>query len=98
YRFCVLVDAYRVQYPGTLEEIRRIVDREKPAHTDYRIELLEPDLRIGLQARVGIDAIVGGDPSPWRVTANLGVSTRLAPRDGASRVGEASLGESMTLT
>ena len=98
YRFCVLVDAYRVQYPGTLEEIRRIVDREKPAHTDYRIELLEPDLRIGLQARVGIDAIVGGDPPPWHVTAKLGFSTRLAPRDGASRVGEASLGESMTLT
>ena len=98
YRFCVFVDAYRVQQPGTLEEIRRIVDREKPAHTDYRIELFEPDLRIGLQSRVGIDAIVGGDPPPWREAATLGFTTRLAPRDGASRVGQTTLGESMTLT
>jgi phage tail-like protein len=98
YRFCVLVDAYRARQEGTLQEIRRIVDREKPAHTDYRIELLEPNLRIGLQARVGIDAIVGGDPSPWQASATLGFGTRLAPPDDASRVGEVSLGESMTLT
>jgi phage tail-like protein len=99
YRFCVLVDAYRVQHDGTLEEIRRIVDREKPAHTDYRIEILEPDLRIGLQARVSIDAIVGGDPPPWRVAATLGFTTRLAPRDGAARVGETTLGATpLTLT
>jgi phage tail-like protein len=98
HRFCVLVDAYRVQHEGTLDEIRRIVEREKPAHTDYRIELLEPDLRIGLQARVGIDAIVGGEPPPWRAAATLGFTTRLAPRDGASRVGETTLGEATTLT
>ena len=98
YRFCVFVDAYRVQHPGTLQEIRRIVEREKPAHTDYRIELIEPDLRVGLQARVGIDAIVGGEEPPWRVAATLGFTTRLARRDGASRVGEAALGETMTLT
>lgn len=98
YRFCVLVDAYRAQQGGTLQEIRRIVDREKPAHADYRIELLEPEMRVGLQARVGIDAIVGGDPPPWRGAATLGFDTRLAPRDGASRVGEAALGETMTLT
>ena len=99
YRFCVFVDAYRVQHTGTLEEIRRIVDREKPAHTDYRIELIEPDLRIGLQARVGIDAIVGGDPPPWREAATLGFSTRLAPRDDAARVGETTLSATpLTLT
>jgi phage tail-like protein len=98
YRFCVLVDAYRVQHAATLEEIRRVVEREKPAHTDYRIELVEPDLRIGLQARIGVDAIVGGEPPPWRAAATLGFTTRLAPRDAASRVGEAALGETMTLT
>jgi phage tail-like protein len=98
FKFCVFVDAYRAQDEGTLQEIRRIVDREKPAHTDYRIELLAPDMRVGMQARVGIDTIVGGEPPPWQVAAQLGIGTRLAPIDGASRVGEATLGESLTLT
>jgi phage tail-like protein len=92
YRFCVLVDAYRAQHAGTLEEVRRIVEREKPAHTDYRIELIEPDLRIGLQARVGIDTIVGGDPPPWRMAATLGLTTLLPPSDDVARVGEITLG------
>ncbi len=74
------------------------MDREKSAHTDYRIELFEPDLRIGLQARVGIDAIVGGEAPPWRVAATLGFTTRLSPRDGASRVDETALDETITLT
>jgi phage tail-like protein len=98
YRFCVIVDAYRVRQDGTLAEIRRIVEREKPAHTDYRIELFDPDMRVGLQSRVGIDAIVGGDAPPWRVAATLGSTTRLASRDGASRVGESALGGPITLT
>jgi hypothetical protein len=94
----VIVDAYRVRQDGTLAEIRRIVEREKPAHTDYRIELFDPDMRVGLQSRVGIDAIVGGDAPPWRVAATLGSTTRLASRDGASRVGESALGGPITLT
>jgi phage tail-like protein len=93
YRFCVFVDAYRVRANGTLQEIRRIVDREKPAYTDYRIELFEPNLRVGFQSRVGIDAIVGGDPPPWTIAATLGIDTRLSPRDAAARVGDATLGD-----
>jgi phage tail-like protein len=98
YRFCVFVDAYRVRDDATLQEIRRILDREKPAHTDYRIELIEPNLRVGLQSRVGIDAIVGGDPPPWRFAATLDLNTRLNPADSAARVGDVKLGETMTLT
>ena len=99
YRFCVLVDGYRLGDPATLEEVRRIVDREKPAHTDYRIEVVSPDMRVGLQARVGIDAIVGGDPPGFRVAATLGLDTRLLSRDAAARVGETTLGNgTLTLT
>ncbi|MFL6711604.1 MAG: phage tail protein, partial [Sulfurifustis sp.] len=56
YRFCVIVDSYRAHDEATRSEIKRIVEREKPAHTDYRLELIAPETRIGLQARVGIDA------------------------------------------
>lgn len=89
WRFCVVVDAYRAGDAATLQEMKRIVDREKPAHTDYRVRLVQPDMRVGLQSVVGIDTIVGGDPPPWRLApATLGADTRLPPTDVA-RVGDA---------
>lgn len=97
YRFCVLVDAYRVCDVAVLDEIRRIVEREKPAHTDWRLELIEPDMRVGLQARIGIDAIVGGERPGWRLGAQLGTHTTLSPRDAATRLDGLVLGDGMTL-
>lgn len=98
YRFCVVVDGYRVHDEATLRELRRIVDREKPAHTDYRVEVVMPELRVGLQATVGVDTIVGGPPPAWRLgEAPLGCSARLMPPDGAARVGEALLDGSLQL-
>ena len=98
YRFCVVVDAYRAADPQTLHEIARIVDREKPAHTDYRIELIAPEMRVGFQALLGIDTIVGGDPPPLRLDgARLSMTANLPPSDGA-RLGETVLDGALTLT
>jgi phage tail-like protein len=98
YRFCVVVDGYRAHDNATRTEIARIVDRERPAHTDYRIEYIAPEIRVGLQARIGIDAIVGGDPPPLGLNpAELGFDTQLPPSDVA-RVGEATLDGLLTLT
>jgi phage tail-like protein len=98
YRFCVVVDSYRAQDPETLREIARIVDREKPAHTDYRIDLVAPEMRVGLQARIGIDAIVGGDPPPLHLgSSRLSMTTALPPFD-VPRVGDTVLDGSLTLT
>jgi hypothetical protein len=46
-------------------EVRAVLDREKPAHTVY--ELCQPDdrMRVGIQARLGVDAFVAGTPEPW---------------------------------
>ena len=97
FRFCVVVDAYRAADPATLQELRRIVEREKPAHTDYRVQLVGPDLRVGLQCQVGLDTIVGGDPPAWRLApVALGVDTRLPP-DDVSRVGDALIDGTLTL-
>ncbi|MES2938100.1 MAG: phage tail protein [Pseudomonadota bacterium] len=96
YRFCVVVDRHRLQHAGTLQELQRIVDREKPAHTDYRVSVVEPQLCVGLQALVGVDTIVGGPPPAWQLDGTrLGFDAHLNPPDGALRVGEAVLGESM---
>jgi phage tail-like protein len=97
YRFCVVVDAYRVHDPALRAELQRIVEREKPAHTDYRIETVEADMRIGLQARIGVDTLVGGDAPPWRADlASLGLDTQLPPSDTA-RFGDAVLDGTLTL-
>ena len=98
YRFCVIVDGYRACDEATRTEIARIVEREKPAHTDYRIEYVAPDMRVGLQARIGIDAIVGGDPPPLRLSpAQLGVNTQL-PHVDVTRVGDTTIDGMLTLT
>jgi phage tail-like protein len=98
YRFCVVVDAYRAADPQTLQEIARIVDREKPAHTDYRIELIAPEIRVGFQALLGIDTIVGGDPPSLRLdAARLSMTANLPPA-GSARLGETALDGALTLT
>ncbi len=98
YRFCVVVDAYRASDPQIVLEIRRIVEREKPAHTDWRLDLIAPELRVGFQSRIGIDAIVGGDPPPRALgSAQLCITTNL-PLSDVARVGNATLDGSLSLT
>jgi phage tail-like protein len=43
---------------------RAVLDEERPAHTTYHLCVVEPAMRVGVQARLGIDAIVAGDPEP----------------------------------
>jgi hypothetical protein len=74
------------------------VEREKPAHTAYAICLVDPGLRVGYQALLGIDTILGGEGS--------GPATRLG-EDGArglviggapaGRIGTGRVGESTRL-
>jgi len=48
---------------GTQERealVREIVEREKPAHTMWRLAVVDPSMRAGFQSRVGIDSIVAG--------------------------------------
>lgn len=59
------IQIYRTQLhcPETLPRVKAIIEREKPAHTDYHLCVIEPRMRVGYQARVGKDAVVGGPPS-----------------------------------
>jgi hypothetical protein len=60
------------------------LEEERPAHTDFHICFAGPDARVGIQARVGIDAIVAGPTpgTPLDERSVLGVSTRLADIPG----------------
>jgi phage tail-like protein len=90
YRFAVFLPAYRASDAMLRAEARRILDAEKPAHTDYHLCLVKPDLRIGFQAQVGVDTIVGGPPSPLRLgETRLCIETNLpAVSAGVTRVGQ----------
>jgi phage tail-like protein len=60
--FTVRVDFDRIG-PRSLDLRPRavvdIVDREKPAHTYYELELLIPTLQVGVRSRVGVDTVLG---------------------------------------
>jgi phage tail-like protein len=62
HRFCVFL--YGGGQSSRKDAIAKVIDREKPAHTSYHLCTIEPRMRIGFQARVGIDTIVGGPPEP----------------------------------
>jgi hypothetical protein len=47
--------------------VEAFLERERPAHTEYRICRVDPGIAIGIGGRVGIDTVVGGDPAPSRL-------------------------------
>ena len=97
YRFCVVVDGYRLRDAKLLAELCRIVDREKPAHTDYRVQVVAPEMRVGLQARIGIDAIVGGDAARRRTRCVAARYRNVAAAQEVARVGDAYLDGTLAL-
>jgi hypothetical protein len=67
-----------------------LLDREKPAHTTYDLCLVSARMRVGLQSRIGVDAIVAGPaPSLQLDHSFLGIDAVTAGLPGRSgRVGE----------
>jgi hypothetical protein len=50
-----------------LDEVRALIEREKPAHTIHHLCVIRPSMRVGFQARVGIDTVVAGPSLPSRL-------------------------------
>lgn len=85
HRFTVQVYGAQLPSPSAVEGVRRVLDREKPAHTTYHLCVIEPRMRVGVQAAVGVDAIVGGPPVGAALdgTRALGVDAVLPAQGGA---------------
>lgn len=99
--FCVQIYQAELNNPKTLERIRQVLDREKPAHLSYHICPIEAQMRVGMQARIDIDAIVGGSPTDWILTegSQLGNTTVLGGPQTSSKIGHSSrVGQSTTVT
>jgi len=60
HRFTVFFPASPYCVPETAQRIERVVEREKPAHTEATLCPVLPRMRVGVQASVGINSVVGG--------------------------------------
>jgi phage tail-like protein len=86
--FTVSVPAQKFPTLSKREHLRAVVEREKPAHTDYHLCFVDARMRVGFQARIGIDSIVAGPPAPLSLEGTmLGVETFLADDETHGRLG-----------
>jgi phage tail-like protein len=60
--FCVELRAADVPTPSVLAGVEALVEREKPAHTVAHVRVVQPHMLVGVQSRVGIDAVVACSP------------------------------------
>jgi phage tail-like protein len=88
YQFRVAVYRSQVMSEGALTKIQAVLESEKPAHTLYELCVIDPLFRVGYQARLGIDTVVGGPPRSLSLGSRqkLGVDSTLAGAD-VSRLG-----------
>lgn len=85
--FTVIVPAAQVPLAAQRQALRDLIDAEKPAHTDFQLCLVEPRMRVGVQARVGIDSIVAGPGPAMRLgNVELGHESHLGDENLSSQV------------
>lgn len=101
HKLSLFVPASCLRDPASARALRRLVDLERPAQVEAQVIPVEPRFRIGVQAMLGLDAVIG-----WRAAAQqldegtLGRGTVLAGAVDPSsrfRVGTARLGQQTTL-
>ncbi len=78
HRFSVLVPSAGLDSEDR-DLVLRVVEAEKPAHTGFHLCFVEPRMRVGVQARVGVDAVLAAEPEPMTLgeSSVLGVDARL---------------------
>lgn len=88
-RFCVRVYGADIAAAGARAALGRLVERERPAGTEAHLCIVEPKLRVGFQATLGVDAIVGREPEPLRLGEEgpLGAGAALAEAPRRTTVG-----------
>jgi phage tail-like protein len=63
HRFSIYMPATWLRTADDEQRLRRAIEREKPAHTIYDLHLVEARFRIGVQATVGLDTVLGCYPT-----------------------------------
>jgi len=65
--------------------IKKVIDTEKPVHTNYQLIVTVPIMQIGINSTVGVDTLLGARPMQLGDISTVGVSTllwgKLKPED-----------------
>ncbi len=89
HRFRVVIPASWVATPRVEASIRRSIEAEQPAHTQYELQLVAPGFRVGVQSTLGVDTILGGaDARPaalGRLNADAVLAAGERPEPGLDR-------------
>jgi phage tail-like protein len=70
HRFCVSVWCGELTRPGALDDLRAVIEREKPAHTVAELCLIHPGIRVGA-SRVGVNSVAGDGLKPAQIGNRL---------------------------
>jgi phage tail-like protein len=100
HEYCVQVYAADLDGAAARAALERLVERERPAATEAHVCVIEPRARVGHQATVGVDAIVGRSSEPWILGGEPGLGERTALPDSSHppTVGAVRVGRAATLT
>jgi len=79
HRFTVVVPNRVARSDEEIAALRRLIEIQKPAHTDYRLRVVRPGVRVGCQSTVGVDALIGPRPGGALGETKLAQGTVLAP-------------------
>ena len=78
HKFSVFVPAPILRSSSTVASVRTLIEREKPAHTQFDLVAVQPRFRLGVQSTLGLDSVVGTLPRlVLGETASLGFDTLL---------------------
>lgn len=81
--FTVYVHAAGCDDPAPLRDAAaRVVAAVSPAHTTAQVAVVRASATVGVQARLGLDALVAGPPPAGRVGDEIGLPVAADPRAG----------------
>ena len=79
HKLSAFVPAALVRDPAVARALEQFIEAEKPAHVEAHLVLVEPRFRVGVQAMLGLDAVIGVRTAPVTLDeARLGRATVLA--------------------
>jgi hypothetical protein len=63
HRFSVFLPAARARRPADRRRLEQLIRTEAPAHTKADVYWVEPRMRLGIQAMLGLDSALGRWPA-----------------------------------
>jgi phage tail-like protein len=90
HRFCVRVYGSDLGARGSRSMLENLVEQGRPAETEAHVCVIEPRLRVGFQATVGLDALVGREAEALELGTDglLGAGAALRTEPARLTVGD----------